>query len=213
MYGTMATATQRMKRKRKRKFRPTKWCRTPFDKYLYIFLVFVVIYMVVQAFRAPSGFWTGTYVPTDYIKQEDTGRLYDYDDYYINEIYSVSTGKTQENVVTTPEPVIRSLGEFRLTAYCPCIKCCGKWSHEHPQNQYDGFIQKTASGAIPKENHTIAADWNVLPKGSKVLINGTEYLVEDKGGVVTDNRIDIFFEDHKEALAFGVQYAEIFIIE
>lgn len=27
--------------------------------------------------------------------------------------------------ITEPAPI--SLGEFRLTAYCSCTKCCGKW--------------------------------------------------------------------------------------
>ena len=202
--------------KRKRKKR-NRWQRLPkVDKAICIFLIFVVLFMVAQAFRAPSGFWTGTYVPVNYIEPEDTGdtgRLRDVYDDYIYQFTPVSTQETQEDVVTIPEPKYISLGEFKLTAYCPCIKCCGEWSHEHPQNQHEGFIQKTAAGTIPKENHTIAADWSKLPKGTKVLINDIEYVVEDKGGGVKGNHIDIYFEDHKEALVFGVQYAEVFIIE
>lgn len=216
MYGI--TIAKR-KRKSKKRFRPTKWCKTPIDKYIYIFLIIVVLFMVAQAFRAPSGFWTGTYVPVGYIEPRDTGdtgdtgRLYGLYDDSIKKIHLVSTGETQEDVVTIPEPKYISLGEFKLTAYCPCIKCCGEWNHEHPQNQYEGFIQKTASGTVPKENHTIAADWSKLPKGTKVLINDIEYVVEDKGRGVKGNHIDIYFKDHQEALVFGVQYAEVFIIE
>jgi 3D (Asp-Asp-Asp) domain-containing protein len=163
--------------------------------------------------RAPAGFWNGTYVPDNYSQRYDTGRLSGGYDDSINLYTPVSTQETQEDVLTTPEPKLISVGEFKLTAYCPCVKCCGKWSAEHPNNQYEGFIQKTAGGTIPKANHTIAADWSKLPKGTKVLINGTEYVVEDKGGVVKGNHIDIYFEDHQEALVFGVQYAEVFIIE
>lgn len=206
MYGTMMRTTKRKKRNR--------WQRLPkSDKAIYIFLTFVVIFMVVQCMRAPAGFWNGTYVPDNYSQRYDTGRLSGGYDDSINLYTPVSTQETQEDVLTTPEPKLISVGEFKLTAYCPCVKCCGKWSAEHPNNQYEGFIQKTAGGTIPKANHTIAADWSKLPKGTKVLINGTEYVVEDKGGVVKGNHIDIYFEDHQEALVFGVQYAEVFIIE
>ena len=31
-----------------------------------------------------------------------------------------------------PEPELIELGEFKTTAYCTCVKCCGIWSAEHP---------------------------------------------------------------------------------
>lgn len=83
---------------------------------------------------------------------------------------------------------------FKATAYCPCEKCCGK---------NDGI---TASGIKAKEGITIAADWNVLPAGTEVEIQGIgTRIVQDKGGAIRGNRIDIFFENHRDALNFGVQ--------
>lgn len=96
---------------------------------------------------------------------------------------------------------IVSLGEFRLTAYCPCSKCCGKWSGG-----------ATASGVMPTANHTIAVDRSVIPFGTEIIINGVTYVAEDTGGAIKGNRVDIFFDSHKEALNFGVQYAEVFKI-
>ena len=110
-----------------------------------------------------------------------------------------------EAVVETPEPKdelkIISLGQYKLTAYCACIKCCGKTN---------GI---TASGVRAKEGVTIAADTRLLPFGTEVIIDGHEYTVQDKGGAIKGNRIDIFFDSHQKALEFGVQYKEIFMKE
>ena len=49
----------------------------------------------------------------------------------------------------------------------------------------------------------------MIPLGSTIIINGQEYVAEDIGGAIKQNRVDIFFDDHDTALQFGVQYAEV----
>ena len=95
------------------------------------------------------------------------------------------------------------LGEFKLTAYCPCAKCCGKT---------DGI---TATGTTATEGRTIAVDPRVIPYGSSVTIyfaDGTShiYTAEDCGGAIKENRIDVFFADHQAAREFGVQTAYVY---
>lgn len=90
---------------------------------------------------------------------------------------------------------MKSLGKYKLTAYCPCSKCCGK---------NDGI---TASGTKVTQGRTVAC--NSLAIGTKININGHDYVVEDRG----TSHIDIFFNSHQEALNFGVQYAEVFIYQ
>lgn len=109
------------------------------------------------------------------------------------------------------EPPLVSLGEFTVTAYCPCVKCCGVWSAEHPSRIGTDYIQKTASGTIPTAGRTIAADPSVLPYGTVIVMDGNEYIVEDRGGAVKGNKIDIFFESHEEALKWGKQTKIIYI--
>lgn len=92
-----------------------------------------------------------------------------------------------------------SLGIFKTTGYCPCKKCSAG----------SGL---TYSGTVPQANHTISADRSVLPIGSKVMIGDTVYTVEDIGGGVKGNTIDIFFQTHQEALNYGVQKREVFSI-
>lgn len=95
------------------------------------------------------------------------------------------------------------LGEFCLTAYCPCMKCCGKT---------DGI---TATGTTATEGRTIAVDPAVIPYGSAVTLyyeDGTvhTYTAEDCGGGIKGNRLDIYFDDHQAARDFGVQTAYVY---
>lgn len=115
------------------------------------------------------------------------------------------------NVTTTPEPKIISLGEYKLTAYCSCEKCCGKWAKNRPIDEDGNPIVYTANMSVAKQGVTVAADTNVLPFDSKILIDGHEYTVQDRGGAIKGNRIDVYFESHEEALQFGVQHKEIFL--
>lgn len=88
-----------------------------------------------------------------------------------------------------------------ITAYCPCEKCCGKTN---------GI---TASGAKATANHTIAAPSN-YPFGTKIEIeNYGIYTVEDRGGAIKNNRIDIFMNSHQEALNFGKHQIRFRIVE
>ncbi len=135
---------------------------------------------------------------------------------------TVSTAQTVENETaenghtTEEEPKVEtpryvSLGEFRLTAYCPCEKCCGKWGKNRPVDENGKPIVYTASGKIAQQGYTVAADKSKLPFGTKIYIDGHEYEVQDVGGAIKENRIDVYFESHQDALEFGVQYAEVFV--
>ena len=68
-------------------------------------------------------------------------------------------------------------------------------------------------GEILEEIISIAVDKNVIPYGSKVLINGQEHIAHDCGGAIKNNRIDVYMASHEEALEFGVQYAEVFLMK
>ena len=106
---------------------------------------------------------------------------------------------------------LESLGEFKLTAYCKCEKCCDGWANKRPVDENGNEIVIGASGEVLEAGKSIAVDPKVIPYGTTVLINGNEYIAQDCGGSIKKKRIDVYFDSHKEALKFGVQYAEIFI--
>lgn len=94
-----------------------------------------------------------------------------------------------------------------VTAYCGCAQCCGVST---------GI---TASGTHATSGRTIAA-WSGLPFGTKVYFpalagnsNGGVYVVEDRGGAISSGRIDIYFDSHSAALAFGRRTMEAYILK
>ena len=83
------------------------------------------------------------------------------------------------------------LGEFTVTAYCPCDECCGRWA--------DGV---TASG-LPAGPGIVAVD--------RVVIDGLKYLAADTG--VTGNHVDICMASHEDTVAHGVRTAEVWVVK
>ena len=70
---------------------------------------------------------------------------------------------------------------FTVTAYCPCEKCCAT------------------------QGVTVAADPEVLPMGTEIELDGHTYTVQDTGGAIAGNRLDLYFDSHEDALQWGVR--------
>ncbi|MGL5438024.1 MAG: 3D domain-containing protein [Lachnospiraceae bacterium] len=92
-----------------------------------------------------------------------------------------------------------SLGMFATTGYCNCAKCSG------------GF-HLTYSGTVPKASHTISADLDIFPIGTRLMINDVIYTVEDMGSGVNDYCLDIYYDSHDEAAAHGMKTIEVFSV-
>lgn len=93
-----------------------------------------------------------------------------------------------------------SLGFFATSGYCTCELCSNGESI-------------TFSGTVPQAGHTIAADLNVLPLNTRVIIDDIVYTVEDKGSSVEGNHIDIYYDAHEDAVAHGMQEKEVFRVK
>ena len=93
------------------------------------------------------------------------------------------------------------LGNFKITYYCACEKCC---------NKADGI---TATGSRVAEGRTIAVDPSVIPYGTKVIIGGHIFTAEDCGGAIKQNHIDIYVNSHEEAQALGVANASVYLVK
>ena len=107
--------------------------------------------------------------------------------------------KVDFEVETTEKPYTEK--EMILTAYCPCAKCCGN---------SNGI---TASGTKAKQGRTVAVDPRYIPYGTEIIIDGQTYIAEDCGGSIKGNRLDIYFDSHREALSFGKQTKIVRIME
>jgi len=103
-----------------------------------------------------------------------------------------SAGGTEDSVLTP-------LGVFTITFYCPNSCCCGEYANGY-----------TASGTLATEGRTIATGER-FPFGTQLYIDGLGYFtVEDRG--VDDNTIDVFVNDHDEALNYGLQYMDVYLV-
>lgn len=103
-----------------------------------------------------------------------------------------------------PGESLTYLDTYVATAYCSCPTCTGPYS--------SGY---TASGTLATEGRTIAC--NTLPFGTQVYIECGEYsgyyIVEDTGwSPYGDAWLDFFFESHDSALAFGLRYADVYLV-
>lgn len=88
---------------------------------------------------------------------------------------------------------------YKVTAYCPCAKCCGRTSG------------RTASGTKATAGRTVATS-SQFAFGTQLNIGGHVYTVEDRGGAISGNRIDIYVNSHAEALQWGVRYLTVNVV-
>lgn len=94
------------------------------------------------------------------------------------------------------------LGTFWITAYCPCPICCGEYSNmDNPT---------TASGAPAVEGVTCAAPSN-FEFGTELIVDGHTYTVQDRGGAINGNHLDIYFSNHQAALNFATGYYDVYV--
>ncbi len=114
----------------------------------------------------------------------------------------------------TPPRGTRAVERTLLTTgYCSCKKCCNwkrNWRLKRvvakgPSKGKPKKVGVTASGTKARPG-TIAADTSVYPFGTVMYIPGYGYgRVEDRGGAIKGEHIDLFFKKHKQALAWGRQ--------
>jgi 3D (Asp-Asp-Asp) domain-containing protein len=121
-----------------------------------------------------------------------------------------------ESILLSAEPRVEielsketkeELAIFAVTAYTSGYESTQK-------KKGDPLYGITASGERAVEGLTVSADWRVLPKGTRVYIEGIgERVVQDKGGAIKGNKLDVYFESLKDAKAFGKQKLAVTILE
>ncbi|WP_313413207.1 3D domain-containing protein [Sedimentibacter sp.] len=141
-----------------------------------------------------------------YINSRQAARLKDKQE-YIEMLEIAFLHMEVEEDLTQEELKMKYVGEFEITYYTAGPESTGK-SPGHPQYGI------TASGTTVEEGRTIAADWDVLPVGTKVYIDGIgERTVEDTGGLIVDKCIDVYVEDVETALQGGRHMADVWMVD
>ena len=105
--------------------------------------------------------------------------------------------------VAPQRPATRTI-RMLVTAYCPCKKCCGKFSDN-----------VTASGKNVYSNRSmfVAADTRLLKFGTMLSIPGyygaRAVPVLDRGSRIRGRRLDVFFLSHRRARKWGSRYLDV----
>ena len=116
----------------------------------------------------------------------------------------------QEITYEETTPTTTCLGEYTITGYCACEKCCGKWAKDRPDN-----IVLGASGKELTSGYSVAS--NGFDFGTVLEIEGLGIVeVQDRTSSQIDKRydgkvIDIYFSSHEDALSFGKQTRNVSI--
>lgn len=115
---------------------------------------------------------------------------------------ATTTTNTLAKRVEGKTPIVKS---FNTSAYCSCSKCCGKST---------GI---TSSGARASSWYTVAAGKG-YPIGTIIYIpalknkpNGGWFVVQDRGGAISNNKLDVFVGSHSQALQFGRKTLEAYV--
>ena len=119
----------------------------------------------------------------------------------VNKIVQVQKNATSRSSNLPRTTVSDATGgsTYKITAYCPCAKCCGK------------ATGRTASGTKATAGRTVAAS-SKFAFGTQLNIGGHIYTVEDRGGAIQGNKIDIYVNSHAEALQWGVRYLKVDVV-
>ena len=126
----------------------------------------------------------------------------------------ISSRSGKRDGASSPEAIAASVAgktpavkNLNTSAYCSCMTCCGKTNGV------------TSSGAIAKEWYTVAAG-SGYPIGTLIYIpalankpNGGWFVVEDRGGAISNNKIDIYMGSHSSALIFGRKTLECYVYQ
>lgn len=93
---------------------------------------------------------------------------------------------------------------MKVTGYCSCRKCCGKFSDGKTANQH----------RIRKGDVFVAADKR-YSFGTEMIIPGYNQTqpvqVLDRGRLIKGNRLDVYFDTHRQAQKWGVKNIDVLV--
>jgi 3D (Asp-Asp-Asp) domain-containing protein len=126
----------------------------------------------------------------------------------MTQLVTQATTPHEMPVVLAPEPVVEVVEwqTFEVTAYTANEESTGK----RPGDAGYGI---TASGEHVQSNYTLACPPS-MAFGTRLEIEGIgERVCTDRGGKITEGRLDIYIEELKEARQFGRQWLKVRIME
>ena len=109
--------------------------------------------------------------------------------------------QAQTDLEALKQVSVKYIGRFKITYYCSCKQCTGSGT---------GI---TASGVKATDGVTVAADTSILPFGTKLYIQGIgERMVQDRGGAIKGNKIDVYVSNHNQIPSVGTHYSDVWLV-
>lgn len=130
--------------------------------------------------------------------------------------------EVEPTVEEEPEPIKELWGNCRITAYCACEKCCGKWALNRPIDPATGKqIVTGARGTQLTSGYSVACS---LPFGTILEIDGfdgMQFEVEDRTSQRIQDKydgmtVDIYIDDHQECYKFMAghsDWSDVYIVK
>lgn len=138
----------------------------------------------------------------------------------IPEEITVEAVEVFEAAPAEPEETRHYHGSCRITAYCACERCCGKWAGSRPLDENGDPIVYGASGEALIPGVSVACS---LPYGTRLEIDGLPgtYIVQDRTAEWVQDKyngmtVDIYMDDHDacyELLAGCPEWMDVYILE
>ncbi len=160
----------------------------------------LVVLFGVTATLADGVLYLRTVMPDEAVTISDA-EIAAMEQYLIDRLYEDGQAAPPEIVKNNQRwQVVR----MRVTAYCPCRICCGKFS--------DGFT--ACNHRIQPGDVFVAAD-KAYRFRTEMIIPGYNanrpVQVLDRGRVIVGNRLDVFFNSHETAKKWGVRDMDVLV--
>lgn len=159
--------------------------------------------------KAPAAEVKPVELPIIFVQSHEEPVILDFEPQDEEMFVEANENVSESEITPEPEPTEEAsedsgmtyLGTYTISGYCSCVECEGIWSGS-----------PTASGAYPTDGWTCAS--NSLPFGTMVYIEGFGVrCVEDRGdSIMTDDWLDLYFDDHDNAQSVGLQNREVYLI-
>ena len=141
----------------------------------------------------------------------------------VNKIVQVTTTTSRSSEERTGSTKVASSASStsslakKVEGITPIVKTLNTSAYTANEGGSGKKVEKTASGAIASAWYTVAAGKG-YPMGTIIYIpyfkdkpNGGWFVVQDRGGAITNNKLDVYMSTEKECIKFGRRNLECYI--
>lgn len=135
--------------------------------------------------------------------------------HYVSEAQSASLSKGKEKFLVladgTPYRYLKVM-DMTATAYDLSYASCGKYS-DHPQYGITYSGTRARPGVVAVDPSTIKLKSKLYVESLDRMQDYGFSLAEDTGSAIQSNRIDLFMNNHSQAMRYGIRRVRVYVLE